>query len=85
MVVVLSIPPHPPSEDMPADPITLNSKLVAFTQFGNILDLCYVPTPATTYELEDGTSLPSSVTFFGASYTDAGVLRIAARFQEAFI
>jgi len=92
VLVVPTAPLHPTVEQMLADPIKLNSKLGAFTHFGNVTDLCAVSVPAGTYPLPDadtskegsGGGLPFSITFLGGSRTDFEVLDIAGRF-EAYV
>lgn len=82
VLVVPTAPEHPLIEAMLADPIKLNGKMGTFTHFGNVLDLCAVATPVATYEVEDGTKLPFSVTLLGARCTDCEVLRIAQQVEK---
>jgi Asp-tRNA(Asn)/Glu-tRNA(Gln) amidotransferase A subunit family amidase len=86
--VVPTAPTHPTISSVIADPIALNSLLGTFTHFGNVLDLCAVAIPAGSYSVSDlggegEGELPFSVTFLGAGNTDAEVLCLAGRFEEA--
>ncbi|KAF2480408.1 amidase signature domain-containing protein [Neohortaea acidophila] len=75
---------HPTFEEMRADPIALNSRLGAFTHFGNVLDLCGLAVPAGTYVSEGGggETLPFGVTLLGASGRDGRVFDIAREFER---
>lgn len=80
VLVVPTTSHHPTIEAMLADPIKLNASLGKFSHFGNILDLCAVAIPATTYEADDMT-LPFGITLLGARCTDSEVLRIARQIE----
>lgn len=66
-----------------------------FTHFGNVLDLTGISVPAGTYPVSELTGkkeeetaenesvLPFGVTLIGGSRTDAEVLEVARRFEEA--
>jgi Asp-tRNA(Asn)/Glu-tRNA(Gln) amidotransferase A subunit family amidase len=65
-----------------------------FTHFGNVLDLTGISVPAGTYPVSELTGLkeevveresqlPFAVTLIGGSRTDAEVLEVARRFEEA--
>lgn len=83
VLVVPTTPEHPTIEAMLADPIALNAKMGTFTHFGNVLDLCGIAVPATTYQSDEaGPRLPFSVTFLGSRCSDSEVLEIARRFQR---
>lgn len=82
VLIVPTAPHHPTIEAMLADPIKLNASLGTLSHFGNILDLCAVALPVTTYETE-GIELPFSVTLLGARCTDSEVLRIAKQIETA--
>lgn len=96
ILVVPSTPTHWTVAEVLADPINKNSVLGEFTHFGNVLDLTGVSVPAGTYPVteltgkkEEGTVeqesvLPFGVTLLGGSRTDAEVLEVARRFEEAF-
>lgn len=73
---------HPTVAAMEADPIALNSKLGYFTHFGNVLDLCAIALPASTYQTWAGEKLPFGVTLLGASGTDGKVFDIAREFER---
>jgi len=82
VLVVPTAPEHPTIEAMLADPIRLNAKMGTFTHFGNVLDMCGVAVPASTYQADEpGPRLPFSVTFLGCRCSDGEVLGIASRFQ----
>ncbi|KIX96955.1 uncharacterized protein Z520_07069 [Fonsecaea multimorphosa CBS 102226] len=84
VVVVPTAPWHPTIKEMLADPIRLNAKMGTFTHFANVLDMCGIAVPSTTYqESEAGPRLPFSVTFLGSRCSDSEVLGIASRYQEA--
>jgi len=74
---------------MLADPIAKNSTLGTFTQFANVLDLTGLAVPAGTYaegDLSGGQGqdrLPFGITLLGGRQTDAEVLEIGRRFEEA--
>ena len=77
-------PTHWTVDEVLADPLKTNSILGTFTHFGNVLDLNAVAVPAATYEVESGNGkLPFGVTFLGAARSDAVVLEVARRFEEA--
>lgn len=89
VIVVPTAPTHWTVEEVLADPIATNSVLGAFSHFGNVLDLCAVAVPASTFAVSElsgnaeaqGT-LPFSITLIGGSMMDAETLEIAVRFQE---
>jgi allophanate hydrolase len=88
VLVVPTAPTHFTVTEVAAEPVRRNSLLGTFTHAGNVLDLCGVACPAGKLragELVDGEEgeLPFGVTFLGGSLTDADVLKIAARFEEA--
>jgi Asp-tRNA(Asn)/Glu-tRNA(Gln) amidotransferase A subunit family amidase len=84
VLVVPTAPEHPTITDMLDDPINLNAKMGTFTHFGNVLDMCGVAVPASTYQADEtGPRLPFSVTFLGCRCSDSEVLGIASRFQAA--
>jgi Asp-tRNA(Asn)/Glu-tRNA(Gln) amidotransferase A subunit family amidase len=84
VLVVPTAPEHPTIKDMLADPIRLNAKMGTFTHFGNVLDMCGVAVPSSTYQAgEGGPRLPFSVTMLGCRCSDSEVLAIASRYQEA--
>lgn len=91
-MVVPSTPTHWTVEEVLADPIKKNTILGTFTHFGNVLDLTGISVPAGTYtvgELDVGVKdggdgkLPFAVTLLGGSRTDAAILEVARRFEEA--
>lgn len=82
VLIVPTTPDHPTIKDMLADPIRLNAKMGTFTHFGNVLDMCGVAVPASTYQSgEAGPRLPFSLTFLGCRCSDSEMLGIASRFQ----
>lgn len=82
VLIVPTAPDHPTIKDMLADPIRLNAKMGTFTHFGNVLDMCGVAVPASTYQSDEaGPRLPFSLTFLGCRCSDSEVLGIASRFQ----
>lgn len=82
VLVVPTAPEHPTIQEMLADPIRLNAKMGTFTHFGNVLDMCGVAVPSSTYQArEDGSHLPFSVTMLGSRCSDSEVLAIASRYQ----
>jgi Asp-tRNA(Asn)/Glu-tRNA(Gln) amidotransferase A subunit family amidase len=84
VLVVPTAPDHPTIKDMLADPIKLNAKMGTFTHFGNVLDMCAVAVPASTYQAhEAGPRLPFSLTFLGCRCSDSEMLGIASRFEAA--
>lgn len=84
VLVVPTAPEHPTIKEMLADPIPLNAKMGTFTHFGNVLDMCGVAVPSSTYNAsEGGPRLPFSVTMLGCRCSDSEVLAIASRYQEA--
>ena len=74
---------HPTIQEMEADPIGLNAKLGYFTHFANVLDLCGIALPASTYSTSEGTELPFGVTLIGASGMDGKIMDIAREFERA--
>lgn len=89
ILLVPSTPTHWTVEEVLADPIKKNTILGEFTHFGNVLDLTGISVPAGTYEEkelsggESTTAMPFAVTLIGGSRTDAQVLEVARRFEEA--
>lgn len=81
VLIVPSTTCHPTVEEMEKDPLALNAKLGYFTHFGNVLDLCAIAVPATTYQ-EEGEVLPFGVTLLGAMGTDGKVFDIAREFER---
>ncbi|KAI5461829.1 amidase signature domain-containing protein [Mariannaea sp. PMI_226] len=88
-VLVPTTTTHWTIEEMLADPIRRNSMLGEFTHSGNVLDLCAVAVPITTYpasELsgkpDDTGELPFGVTLLGGSRLDAETLRLARIVEE---
>ncbi len=63
--------------EVEADPIRLNSRLGAYTNFVNLLDLCAIAVPAGVR----GDKLPSSVTLIGPSGADGLVAGLAAAIE----
>ena len=83
VLIVPTAPEHPTIKDMLADPIGLNAKMGVFTHFANVLDMCGIAVPASTYqEGQTGPQLPFSVTFLGSRCSDSEMLGIAGRFQK---
>lgn len=74
---------HPTIQEMEADPIGLNAKLGYFTHFANVLDLCGIALPASTYSTSTGSELPFGVTLIGASGMDSKIMDIAREFERA--
>ena len=81
VLLVPTTPCHPTIAEMEKDPLGLNAKLGEFTQFGNVLDLCGVSVPVSTYEEGDET-LPFGVVLLGASGTDGKVIDIAKELEK---
>lgn len=83
VLLVLTTTCHPTIQEMEADPIGLNAKLGYFTHFANVLDLCGIALPASTYSTSEGTELPFGVTLIGASGMDGKIMDIAREFERA--
>ncbi|KAF7552005.1 hypothetical protein G7Z17_g4614 [Cylindrodendrum hubeiense] len=88
-VLVPTTTTHWTVEEMLADPIRKNSMLGEFTHAGNVLDLCAVAVPITTYpaselsgKTDDARKLPFGVTLLGGSRLDAEILRLARIVEE---
>ncbi|KXT05868.1 hypothetical protein AC579_4377 [Pseudocercospora musae] len=73
---------HPTVAEMEADPLALNAKLGYFTHFANVLDLCGIAVPASTYQASNGEKLPFGVTLLGATGTDGKIYNIAREFER---
>jgi Asp-tRNA(Asn)/Glu-tRNA(Gln) amidotransferase A subunit family amidase len=73
---------HPTVAEMENDPVALNAKLGVFTHFANVLDLCGIAVPSSTYKEEEGEPLPFGVTLIGASGMDGKVFDIAKVFEQ---
>lgn len=79
---------HPTVDQMEADPLALNAKLGSFTHFANVLDLCGIAVPASTYFASNAEGegeeeeLPFGVTLIGAAGTDGKVYDIAREFER---
>ncbi|KAL8908380.1 MAG: hypothetical protein Q9171_005467 [Xanthocarpia ochracea] len=89
VVVVPTAPTHYTVGEVLADPIVKNSILGEFAHCANVLDLCAVAVPASTYSVPESSGssgeqrLPFSITFLGGSRSDAETLEIARRFEES--
>lgn len=81
VILVPSTTCHPTITEMERDPLALNARLGYFTHFGNVLDLCAIAVPATTYQ-EAGEVLPFGVTLLGATGMDGKVFDIAREFER---
>ena len=64
-------------EEVLADPVTLNSRLGAYTNFVNLLDLAAIAAPSGMR----GDGLPSSLTFIAPAGADARLAGLAAAVQ----
>jgi allophanate hydrolase len=73
---------HPTISEVEADPVALNSRIGNFSHFANVLDLCGLAVPASTYRNTQGEELPFGVTLVGASGMDAKVFDIAREFER---
>jgi Asp-tRNA(Asn)/Glu-tRNA(Gln) amidotransferase A subunit family amidase len=67
---------------MENDPIALDAKLGDFTHFANVLDLCDIAIPSSTYKEEESEPLPFGVTLIGALGMDGKVFDIARVFEQ---
>jgi allophanate hydrolase len=68
-------PGHPTLAEVAADPVGANSRLGAYTNFVNLLDLCAVAVPAEPRP--DG--LPFAVQLIAPAFSDDALLGLAAR------
>jgi Asp-tRNA(Asn)/Glu-tRNA(Gln) amidotransferase A subunit family amidase len=82
VLLIPTTPCHPTISEVEADPIGLNSKIGYFSHFANVLDLCGLAMPASTYRNAGGEELPFGITLIGASGTDARVFDIAREFER---
>lgn len=81
VLLVPSTTCHPTIEEIERDPLALVAKLGYFSHFGNVLDLCAIAVPATTYH-EAGEVLPFGVTLLGAMGMDGKLFDIAREFER---
>jgi allophanate hydrolase len=89
LMVVPTTPFHPTIKEVEQDPIQINSRLGSFAHFGNVLDLVGIAMPCGTYEFDDmvegkKTRLPFGVTVLAGAGLDGGLLKVAAKLEEAF-
>ncbi len=63
--------------EVEADPVRLNSNLGYYTNFVNLMDLAAIAVPAGRRP----NGLPFGVTFIGPAFSDAALLKLAARFS----
>jgi len=97
VLLVPTAPTHYTISEVQADPIAKNSALGHFAHFANVVDLCAVALPASTYpatELsgqnpepatDEGNKarLPFGVTLLGPRFADNVVLDLGQRFLKA--
>jgi allophanate hydrolase len=76
--IVPTTPFFPTVREVEADPIGLNSRLGAFMNFANLLDLCALAVPSDLR----GNGLPFGITLFGRRDADAYLAAIGAAFQR---
>jgi allophanate hydrolase len=74
-LILPTAPLHPTHADIAADPLGVNSRLGAFTNFTNLLDLAAVAVPAGLTEA----GLPFGITLFGPAGEDRRLLELAAQ------
>jgi len=89
LMVVPTTPFHPTIKEVEQDPIRINVRLGSFAHFGNVLDLVGIAMPCGTYEYDDmadgkKTRLPFGVTILAGAGLDGGLLKVAAKLEEAF-
>jgi allophanate hydrolase len=82
VLLIPTTPCHPTISEVEADPIALNSRVGYFSHFANVLDLCGLAVPASTYHNTHGEELPFGITLIGASGMDAKVFDIAREFER---
>ncbi|KAF1823727.1 amidase signature enzyme [Dissoconium aciculare CBS 342.82] len=82
VLLVPTTPCHPTIQQIEADPIVLNSKIGYYSHFANVLDLCGLAVPASTFHTTNGEELPFGITLLGASGTDGKIFDIAREFER---
>ncbi len=75
LLLVPSAPNHPSFAEVAADPIAVNARLGAFTNFVNLLGWCALALPAG----RTAGGLPFGVTFIGAGGLDAALAEVGRR------
>jgi allophanate hydrolase len=73
-LVLPTAPGHPTHADVAADPLGVNSRLGAFTNFTNLLDLAAVAVPGGLTDV----GLPFGITLLGPAGEDRRLLELAA-------
>jgi allophanate hydrolase len=79
VMLLPTAPFHPTHAEVLADPIGVNARLGAYTNFVNLLDLCACAVPAGLQE----TGLPYGITLIAPAFTDAALAHLAGRFHAA--
>lgn len=74
-ILLPTTPGHPTHAEVAADPVGVNARLGAFTNFVNLLDLCAIAVPAG--RRADG--LPFGVQLIAPAFHDNALLDLAAR------
>jgi allophanate hydrolase len=80
VMLLPTAPFHPRLDDVAADPIGVNARLGAYTNFVNLLDYCAIAVPAGIGT--DG--LPYGVTLVAPAFADAALARLAGRLHAAW-
>ncbi|MEN5084468.1 allophanate hydrolase [Bosea sp. TWI1241] len=79
LLLLPTVPEHPTTEAMLADPVGCNARLGLFTNFVNLMDLSALSVPAGFGE--DG--LPVGVTLVGRAFADGMLARLGDRLHRA--
>lgn len=78
-LVVPTAPIHPTRDEVEADPIGVNSRLGAYTNFVNLLDLCALAIPSGMR----ANGLPFGVTLIAPAFQDGVLASLGAAFHAA--
>lgn len=79
VLLVPTAPFHPTREEVEADPIGINARLGAYTNFVNLLDLCAAAVPSGMR----ANGLPFGVTFIAPAFQEAMLASLGAAFHTA--
>ncbi|MBW8888779.1 MAG: allophanate hydrolase [Fibrobacteres bacterium] len=78
-LLVPTAPFHPTREEVEADPIGVNARLGAYTNFVNLLDLCALAIPSGMR----ANGLPFGVTLIAPAFQDGALASLGAAFHAA--
>ncbi|MEX2250157.1 MAG: amidase family protein, partial [Parvibaculum sp.] len=70
-------------DEIAAEPVRLNSRLVTYTNFMNLLDMAGIAVPAGFRAAGPATGLPFGITLAAPAFSEARLVALASRFAAA--